>query len=279
MEEHEKVAWLSLRYRDGVSPKDHLQVALYEQELWTAFGLTAPRPLPRRHTWLSDTMGASSGASEIRQALLRKGGKDSPVWRALAEEQLSISAAHRAHLLAVRQRGSYLTNLERAIDQFTENAYVDARGPRVPMPVTGKKTAAPNEAGKRLKADLRERLTAYVHERAGGKLESWEVEELVTTTTLELDVVLTSLFARVHHRRQAAPSAVSRGELVRACEQLGMPAPPATGQVDMADAKKRFKRLSVRLHPDRNPDGSTEETFDAVQRAWSVLVQHQESNG
>merc|ERR1712203_1213551 len=44
-------------------------------------------------------------------------------------------------------------------------------------------------------------------------------------------------------------------------------------EASIEDAKKKFRRMSIMVHPDKNPDDKerAQVAFDAVKRAWTVL--------
>lgn len=122
---------------------------------------------------------------------------------------------------------------------------------------------------------LRREVADYAAERLRGVSEV-VADQLWRSLERDLNVLLDDWQKRLYqerHRNSLPVVVVGRKTIVEFCRTLHLDPPAMGGLVDLAQAKRRWKRLANEYHPDRRGE-STRHIFEAVKAAWDGIQQY-----
>ena len=270
------------QYKDGEAVLSQKEKARIEQDLWD---LTTPedRKTEYRRDYLKRILGLSISETEARSRLLNAGPDVQVLWDRVERKELSIRTASdilaraRQHALQVGIRLS--ESLPRYIEEYDSRANV---------------RTTPNGAQVRydFKHKIREDLTKEsqfwvalgnsIVEFVESKWPAIDPSDLtILTKEFKTDLkIITSHFQSKIQRavernsstKKAAPVAVDRKSLIRACITLHMDPPKDGAPVDMVKVSKQKRVLARTYHPDTTGgDEVLNEKYLAVMEAFDVL--------
>lgn len=127
---------------------------------------------------------------------------------------------------------------------------------------------------KELRERIRLLLQPFVEARVVSVDDPAVAHDIVTDFESDVQAAFRDLLRKIARISGSANTVVKlrRNDLRRACEFLGLKPPRKGGSIDMDEARKAHRRLSARLHPDKN-NGSEDLTgqYIQVQNAWEII--------
>ena len=156
--------------------------------------------------------------------------------------------------------------------------------PTVPGPTGVNGSSSATGLTKAFKANLTALVDQYLRLRLEGLCDPSELRQLIGSAVTDVTVVCDEVIGKVSYRRSNPQPPidnrrVSRSAMLRACDMISYRMPTRSGRPDMEDAKKWYRKLSARYHPDKT--GSDERLtaqYLAVQEAWKTIEQWNEEN-
>jgi len=286
---------VALQYRldrDSLTEKDK---AIRERALW-AMASPETRKSETKRDFLQRLVGEVQYSTTARQAILVGGDASDVIWKRIDDKQMLLKTGS---LLVIKAKKiAAATNVDMATAITGVLAEYDA------LPVVRTANGIPYRSGSTkgkasfdptpfLQADQMKNRGFWVHFRTAlsGFLEQNAVGIDASTKELlkkgfETDVkVLVDQFLSVVRREQSKGKervalltvAITRGNVLDACEALHMDPPQADGRVDLEKARRQKRLLARAYHPDSNGgDETMQGKYVVVIQAFQTLETYSE---
>jgi hypothetical protein len=132
---------------------------------------------------------------------------------------------------------------------------------------------------KELYSAIRKLTAQYLKQRLP-KADPNEQNEIVEEFTADMRVAYDSMLLRIsrYGRNSKRFDMINVGQVDQACADLDMVRSEGSETVDMEWARRQHRKLSTRLHPDRNSRNSDPRIvaqYTAVQEAWQLLQEYE----
>ena len=297
MEDYQKLIALYKNHKDGKSEKE---LAVLERQIWQAALPTINRTdgsLLSKREWLSKELEETPYAIEGRSTLLGYGDVADVLWLRIRDEKLPLRTAtklmreakQKASMLGVEVAAALTKTLEE-YDSFPaallpDGSVIHKRNPSAPPRIVVPPPPAPvveevQETGKDddpklFWANLRGMISGYFHARLEG-VDPGMIEKTYREFEGELRVILEHYQHKLDRMRRTSESqrrGMNRGKIIQACHVLHLD-PPLGGRISedfKKKAKKQYKTLAAKYHPDSSGTDDTREMYESVVEAYQIL--------
>jgi hypothetical protein len=277
---------------------DELRVALLEEDAWALYKAICradKKTMPLRRYFFAEL--GDKARSDRRGHLLGLREWAKLFWEKIASEQLPLSTAYKLALESKSLGFEKGISSAEACAQVWEAYNSDGHVMSSPTgrvyrkrPGVVRVDASPVNSNdedwnpdvsdsKKFHAQLRLLTTKFIDARLEG-LDPSIKKDLSRDFEYELRVCYEDLLAKIQRHRKDLKqddSDVSFSEVRQACECLDIPVPKRGEEVDMLDARTRYRKLAARFHPDRNGgDHKLVRQYQAVNEAWQIIQRYME---
>lgn len=279
-----------LRQYSESPPKTEKEKALLERRIWT---LVDDR-VNRHCYWFRERIGGKTTEYEMRQRMIGFGDWADPLWDRVEADMTMGTAMHLAQAAkksAASEGISCKEALEREIAKYDslENARkVNGKVVKRKRPFVIPPTEVTDDS-KEFWALMESQVREFLDKRLP------DVEQSVKQETMQnfvyqvravFDDLRRSMHVEARNAKAAAKVRIGRDRIGAACDRLGI-SPPRAGKpmADLDQARKRYRVLASRYHPDRNaePGGIADpdiiKQYHAVNEAWKIIQAYQSQFG
>ncbi len=251
--------------------------AVLEQQLWEGVKV----PGTDRGASLRDLLGVGQNALDARFQLLRLGDAADPLWQRVEKDMTLETALHL--LRSAKSSGATLEEVISAYDEAAKKPGAVRSIGEGKTVVVGFKFVRPSEpttkkGARAFNSSVRALVTAYLNSELEDQPEAVR-ESLADDLFFGLRVLLDDLNAAVAKKRKESKDEKevlqhpTLRQVKEACNVLGVPV-NRTGQFDMAEAKRKYRKMAATFHPDRNTNPDVVKQYHAVNEAWNLLKEY-----
>lgn len=285
---------LRIRYND--KPAAQKELAVLEQRIWKmqkTIWKSMGVQVSRKEKYFSREFSVKGGPVSDRANLLSTGAFGEFFWDLAAKERLPIRVgyklARKARDLDFENSLGVVKACEAVWREYTKGTYqartatggITRRKKPRPPPEELPEFSDPEKwdpnisESKRFRGALRTLTEGFVHARLEGIDESIQ-HDIIRDFEFEVRVAYEDLLKKVNKYRSElkmdALTEVSSSEIRQACECLGVSPPKRGAELDMLQARTKYRKLAAQFHPDRaGKDPKIVRQYHAINEAWEIV--------
>lgn len=276
------------QYREKMANLSEKEKALMERRIWTIakLGQTSSRCC----YFFMEHLGGTTAMYELRQRMISFGDWFDPLWIRIDSDMTpptAVKLAQKARKIAATECMSNASALQRVLAEYDSDDMLPTILPNGKIVRKKRaKTKPPTEVTDDVKKfwALLETHASEFLDKCLDQTEPSIKQELRHDFIYQMRAVYDDWRKSINRERKNAKEMakirVGRDRIGFACERLGISV-PKTGKpvADLDEAKKRYRVLAARYHPDLNKDPNIVKQFHAVNEAWDIVRAYQAQFG